>query len=113
MGNGLFKAADMYSAGLRYTDAERMDVTSVLLRARIPVAERWRLSPRLRLDFRDRDDGDDQRRLLPSLFATYRLSRNTSLEFDIGAEFARTDRDEGDDLDDRFLFLRAGYRHDF
>lgn len=113
MGNGLFKSGDMYSAGLRYTDAEHMDITSVLLRARIPFDERWRLTPRLRFDFRDRDDGDNQRRLLPSLFATYRLTKRTSLEFDIGAEFSHTDRKEGRDLDDRFLYLSAGYRHDF
>mgnify|MGYP001821807324 CR=1 FL=1 len=112
-GNSLFKSGDMFSAGLRYTDAERMDATSVLLRGRVPVNDRLRLTPRLRLDFRDRDNGTSQRRLLPSLFTTYRVTKQTSLELEIGAEFSRTEYDHGDAQDDRFLYLRAGYRHDF
>ncbi len=113
MGTSLFKTGDLYSAGLRYTDAERMDITSVLLRARVPVRERWQLTPRLRMDFRDRDDGNDQRRLIPSLFTRYRLTKRTSLELDAGVEFSRTDEDLGGDRDDRFFYLSAGYRHDF
>ena len=113
IGNDLFKPGDLLSAGLRYTDAERMDITSLLLRGRIPVNERLRLTPRLRLDFRDRDDGDSQRRVLPSLFTTYRLGKRTSLEIDIGAEFSHFDRTEGEDQDDRFFYLSAGYRYDF
>ena len=113
VGNDLFRSGDLLSVGLRYTDAERMDITSVLLRGRVPVNERLRLTPQLRVDWRDRDDGDSQRRVLPSLFTTYRLTKRTSLELDVGVEFSHFDRDEGDDQDDRFLYLSAGYRHDF
>ena len=113
MGTGLFNPRDLYSAGVRYTDAERMDITSVLLRARVPVRERWQVTPRLRIDFRDRDDGNDQRMLIPSLFTSYRLTKRTSLELDAGIEFSRTDEDLGGHRDDRFFYLSAGYRHDF
>lgn len=113
VGNDLFRSGDLFSAGLRYTDAERMDVTSVLLRGRVPINERLRLTPQLRLDYRDRDDGGSQRRLLPSLFTTYRLGKRTSLELDIGLEFSHFDGDGVDDQDDRFLYLSAGYRYDF
>ena len=113
VGNDLVKSGDLFSAGLRYTDAERMDITSVLLRGRVPVNDRLRLTPQLRLDYRDRDDGSSQRRLIPSLFTTYRLTKGTSLELDIGVEFSHLDSDGSGDRDDRFLYLSAGYRHDF
>jgi hypothetical protein len=113
MGTGLFKTGDLYSAGLRYTDADRMDITSVLLRARLPLPVRWQITPQLRVDFRDRDDGNDQRMLIPSLFTRYRLTKRTSLELDAGVEFSRIDEDLGGDRDDRFFYLSAGYRHDF
>jgi len=113
MGSGLIKSGDLFSVGLRYTDAERADITSLLLRARAPVNERLQIDPRLRLDLRDGDDGDDRRRLIPSLFTTYRLSKRTSLELDLGLEFSRTEFDMGDKQDDRFFYLSAGYRHDF
>ena len=54
VGNSLIKPGDMFSAGLRYTDAERMNLSSLQLRARIPVRERWQTTPRLRVDYRDR-----------------------------------------------------------
>lgn len=113
MGNGLFRSGDMYAAGLRYTEAERMDINTLMLRARLPVGQRWRLSPRLRFDLRQRDNGDDQRIVLPSMLATYQVGRNTSLELDAGVEFSQTDRDFADAQDDRFTYLRAGYRYDF
>lgn len=113
VGNGLFRSGDLFSAGLRYTQAEHMDITSVLLRGRVPVNDRLQLTPRLRLDFRDRDDGGSQRRLLPSLFTSYRLTRRTALELDLGVEFSRIEAEQGEDRDDRFLYLSAGYRHDF
>ncbi len=113
IGNGLFSPGDLFSAGLRYTDGENVNITSVQLRTRIPVDDKLRLNPRLRLDLLDRDDGNKQYRALPSLFATYRLNRQTSLELDVGVEFSRTEHDFGGDLDDRFLYLRAGYRRDF
>ena len=90
-----------------------MDINTLMLRARLPVGQRWRLSPRLRFDLRQRDNGDDQRIVLPSMLATYQVGRNTSLELDAGVEFSRTDREFADEQDDRFTYLRAGYRYDF
>ena len=113
IGSSLFRPGDMYTAGLRYTDAERMDIHSLLLGARLPLDERWRLSPRLRFDMRQRDDGNDQQIVLPSLLTTYRIGKSTSLEVDAGVEFSNTDRVFADAQDDRFIYLRAGYRHDF
>ncbi|MGB5450897.1 MAG: tetratricopeptide repeat protein [Sedimenticolaceae bacterium] len=113
VGNDLLKTGDMFSAGLRYTDAERMDITGVLLRGRVPVNERLRLTPQLRLEYRDRDDGGTQRRILPSMYSTYRLTKRASLELDIGLEFSHFNDAGGGDQDDRFLYLSAGYRYDF
>jgi len=113
MGNSLFRSGDMYAAGLRYTEAERMDINTLMLRARLPVGQRWRLSPRLRFDLRQRDNGDEQQIVLPSMLATCQVGRNTSLEVDAGVEFSQTDRDFAEAQDDRFLYLRAGYRQDF
>jgi hypothetical protein len=113
MGSGLFRSDDLYSLGLRYTDAENSDISSVILRARAPVGDRLQLNPRLRMDFRRGDDVDDQRRLIPSLFSTYRLTKGTSLELDLGLEFSRTELGMGGNQDDRFFYLSAGYRHDF
>lgn len=114
MGNSLFKQGDLYSAGVRYTDSDRMSVTSLLLRARVPVQERWRLTPRLRFDWRDKDDGGDQWRITPSLFGTYRLNKKTSLEFDLGMHYGEVeDVQGGGDLDERYYYFSLGYRYDF
>lgn len=114
MGSSLFRPGDLYTAGLRYADSDSLRLTSLLLRTRFPVRDRWRLTPRLRFDFRDRNDDADQWRVTPRLFATYRLYKKTSLEFDLGMEFSRTDELlNQDELDEQFYYLSLGYRHDF
>ena len=114
MGRGLFKPRDFYSIGLRYADSDRQSTTSLLLRGRVPLKDRLQITPRLRFDYRDRDRDGDQWQISPSLFTTYRLSKKTSLELDIGYEYKRMDDDlGGGDLDEHYYFMSLGYRHDF
>jgi len=113
MGTSLFKTGDYYSAGLRYTDGERIDSLALLLRGRVPLGADWQLTPRLRLDRRERDGSGDQWLVNPSLQARYRLSRKTSIELDLGYEWSRSEQRFGDDVNERFYYLSLGYRHDF
>ena len=112
-GNGLFKPRDFYSAGLRYADSDRQSVTSLLFRARIPVQDRLQVTPRLRFDYRDRDQGGNQWQISPSLFTTYRITKKTSLELNIGLEYRQMDDELEDDVDEQYYYLSLGYRHDF
>lgn len=114
MGNSLFKPRDLYSAGLRYADSDRLSTTSLLFRARIPLQDRWQLTPKLRFDYRDRNEDGNQWQASPSLFTTYRLSKKTSLEFNLGMEFRQMDDNpDEEDMDEQYYFFNLGYRHDF
>ena len=112
--NNLYTAGDVSTIGLRYSDSDRVDTTSILFRTRVPVKDRWLLTPRLRLDARNRDSAGDQWRVMPSLFTTYRINKRVMLEMDLGLEYNQTDEyKDSPEQDDRFYYLNLGYRYDF
>lgn len=112
LGYGLFGRGDVTSLGLQYQSGASQRMVSLGLGAQLPVAEAWRLGPRLRIDQRSlTSDGSKSTTYAPSLRAEYRTRRAT-LELEGGAELASRDLGTGTE-DSSHYYLSMGYRYDF
>jgi hypothetical protein len=109
--SGLFRSGDVTVFGMRYSDAGTADDVGVRLSTRFPLGSAWKLSPRLNLDYRWYDDGD-QVVVRPSSRLEYRVLRNLQLELDAGGEWLS--KEVLDDVEQPWgYFFNVGYRWDF
>jgi hypothetical protein len=112
LGYGLFGRGDTTSFGLQFQAGDTAQTISLGLGTQLPVGERWRLGPRLRVDQRDFDvDGSRQLVYSPSMRAELRGAHLT-LEFEGGAEFGTRDFGTGS-TDTTRHYASLGYRYDF
>jgi len=87
IGSSLIKEGDISVLGFRYTDGDNADIFSLTLNNRYPVNRNWRLNPRLRLDYRDNDDGTTQWLTRSAVRTDYRWQKRYRLELEAGAEW--------------------------
>ena len=112
LGHGLFGRGDVTSLGLQYQTGESQKMLSLGLAAQVPVAEIWRIGPRLRIDQRKlTSDGSTSTTYAPSLRAELRARRLT-LELEGGAELGSRDFGTSTEDSSRYYFS-MGYRYDF
>jgi tetratricopeptide (TPR) repeat protein len=113
IGNGLVADGDIYTIGLRYSDTLTYGSYILDLNARYPLAPDLRLSPKLRLRYREWDDKDAvEYGVLPSLGLEYTYLRDHHFEVEAGSEWLN--RKEAGVWDSSLdVFLVAGYRLDF
>lgn len=104
-GRGNFGAVQV-----RYYRSRGSRTLSTYFNNRLGLWGDWWLYPRLSVDHRQYDDGDQsQLRIKPSLRFDYRYSRRFRLELEAGYEWTARDMPAGD-VDMRGLFVVAGYR---
>jgi hypothetical protein len=112
LGYGLFGRGDVTSVGAQYQTGENQDMVSLGLACQLPIGERWRLGPRLRIDQRKlKTDDSDALTYTPALRAEMRHKRFTA-EFEGGAEFGSRDLGGATEDSSRYYFS-LGYRYDF
>ncbi|MCC6207036.1 MAG: hypothetical protein IT488_02625 [Gammaproteobacteria bacterium] len=95
VGNGVIHPGDLAILGLIYSDASTTNTTTFNLNTRYPVTDSLRINPRLRLDYRQFDQGNGTQWITtPSIRFDYRYRRTIDLDADIG--FQWSDRDTAD-----------------
>jgi len=120
-GSGLITEGDIYVLGIRYNDLQRSKATSVSINARYPVSREFRVNPRVRVDYRDNDDGTKRYAYQPSVRMTYRILKSIQLEVEGGGEWNFQERSasalteaDSDEFDrTKGYFVIVGYRYNF
>lgn len=112
VGTSLFKEGDLGIVGVRYADTTSSTRYGLDLNTRYPVSRAFRISPRVRVSYREnKNDDGTQLSARPSLRLNYQMGRRASFEADLGAEWQRNEnsmmREESWDY-----FVTVGYRID-
>ncbi len=112
MGYGLFGRGDVTSLGLQYQTGESAQMLSLGVGTQLPIGERWRVGPRLRLDQR-KLESDRSTSLVysPALRAEMR-GKHLTFEVEGGAEIGSRDIGTSSEDASRYYFS-LGYRYDF
>lgn len=113
VGKDLTTAGDLYIAALRYADLAQTNDWALDLSVRYPIDASWTINPRVRLSYLTGDRSDlVEYSVLPSILADYYVTRDWSLELEVGALW--TDRHENGATETTTdLFFTVGYRYDF
>jgi tetratricopeptide (TPR) repeat protein len=108
--SSVFKEGDSTMIGLRYSDSNSAQVSSLTIDSRYPVGKRWRINPRLRIDQRQiLSDSSDEWQVTPGLRVQYRHNRKFRVEFEAGKRFSQRTL-ETSELDRESYFLSLGYQ---
>ncbi|MEZ5500647.1 MAG: hypothetical protein R3E77_14640 [Steroidobacteraceae bacterium] len=106
------RSGDLFSLTARHQSSDAFDLDSVGLAARLPVAQNWRLGPRLRVDMRTtRVDAADEILYVPALRLDYQRGPSW-FEFEAGAELGQRDIPADKEKSRRYYF-GIGYRFNF
>jgi len=113
IGSDLFKQGDIAILGVSFTDATNADTISLTVNTRYPVDDKFRVNPRLRVDLRQNEsDGAERIRVSPSLRLNYRVKRYLQLELEGGGEWTNERRPDETERNLGY-FVILGYRVDF
>jgi tetratricopeptide (TPR) repeat protein len=117
VGSGMIFSNDIYILSGRYANNERSRTYTADINARIPVTNKFRLSPRARYGYRDdKLTASTFRQFQPTLRINYYPIRRSEIEIEIGGNFSRQHQiSAGIDSvsTERGIVLTAGYRLDF
>jgi len=88
IGSRLVSDRDISSVGVRYSDTSSYNIYSLDLNTRFLVSRKWRINPKMRLDYRqiNRDDAD-QVRIRPSFTIGYHSEGDAHFEFEGGLDW--------------------------
>ena len=112
MSYGLFGRGDVTSLGLQYQTGETSQMLSLGVGTQLPIGERWRVGPRLRLDQRKLEtDRSTSLVYSPALRAEMR-GKHLTFEVEGGAEIGSRDLGTSSEDASRYYFS-LGYRYDF
>ena len=110
--NNLFTDSDVSILGLRYNDATTADITQLSISSNISYDRKWRISPRLIIDYRDNVNGTSRTTLKPRLLVNYRASRAWKYELDLGFEDTESEGALATQSENAF-YISLGYIYDF
>ena len=112
LGYGLFGRGDVTSLGLQYQTGDSVQLLSLGVGTQLPIGQRWRIGPRLRVDQRSLTSDDSQALIYsPSLRAEMR-GKHLTFELEGGAELGSRDLGTTSEDSSRYYFS-LGYRYDF
>jgi hypothetical protein len=112
LGYGLFSRGDVTSLGFQYQTGDTQQMQSLGLGLQLPLGERWRLGPRLRVDQRKLEaDASTSTTYTPALRAEMR-GQHLTIEVEGGAELGSRDLGQQTEDSSRYYFS-LGYRYDF
>jgi tetratricopeptide (TPR) repeat protein len=108
--SSLFKEGDVGILGFRYAVSGTTDVYSTTVDTRFPVGRGWRISPRLRVDYREiNTDQSTQWIYTPGLRVQYRMGRRARFELQTGKQFSTREMARSDQ-DRESWFVNVGYQ---
>jgi len=111
--NDIFFPGDLYTGALRFARLADSYVYFADLDARFPLSEQFRITPRLRLGYREgRNAPLKETTVLPSLLFDYFITKNLAIEAEIATKWINTTAGtiQGNTRD---LFFTLGLRSDF
>jgi len=112
LGYGLFGRGDVTSLGLQYQTGDSAQMLSLGVGTQLPIGQRWRVGPRLRLDQRKLEsDRSTSFVYSPALRAEMR-GKHLTFEVEGGAEIGSRDVGTSSENASRYFFS-LGYRYDF
>ena len=112
LGYGLFGRGDVTSLGLQYQTGDSAQMLSLGVGTQLPIGQRWRVGPRLRLDQRKLEsDRSTSFTYSPALRAEMR-GKHLTFEMEGGAEIGSRDVGTSSQDASRYYFS-LGYRYDF
>jgi hypothetical protein len=103
---------DTLLVGVRYTQADSYDSSSLTLAHRLPLGQTWRFDARLRYDQRDSDSGEKLTKMLPSVRVEYRPNKAVETQLEVGGEVWDYSGTTNNDSYTRWL-VNLGYRLQF
>lgn len=111
--SGLFTEGDVGIVGLRYSRSDTTDVYSLNLDTRFPIGRKWRINPRLRIDYRQiLADQSTQWNYTPGVRIQFRPTRRWRVDLEGGQQFSRREMATSNiDRDSRFVYF--GYQYFF
>lgn len=108
--SSLLKEGDVSILGLRYSTSDTTNVISVSLDTRLPIGEKFRINPRLRVDRRQTlVDSSYEWLYTPGLRMQYRWNRKFRLELEVGKRFSERETNTIN-LDSESYFVYLGYQ---
>lgn len=113
LANGVIRENDSFALGLRYADRQSSDVYTLDVSSRYPVSSELRVSPTIRLSYREGDTSDfNEVSVTPSVRMNYGWLDELGLELEAGAKW--TEREESTTIsEDWEYFFLIGYHYDF
>ena len=104
---------DTLTTGARYDDTQSAMRYMLELSSRYPLGDSWRLGPMLRLGLADYKLSDGREyQIMPTLQASYLVTRDIVLDFELGKKWIRRDTPIGREDEDELVVL-TGLRYDF
>jgi hypothetical protein len=111
--NDIFTPGDLYTGAIRFAHLADSNVYFVDLDARFPLSEKLRVSPRLRVGYREgRKAPLHETTVLPSLLLDYFIIPNLAIEAEIASKWIETSAGNIR-ASTRDLFFTLGLRSDF
>jgi len=113
IGSSLIKSGDISILGLRYSDTQSANTTTLSINTRYPITTNFRVNPRARVDYRvNSRDNSTQWIYSPEFRTDYRWRKNHHFEAELGGEWSNRDLPTGTDKTSSYFFT-FGYRLDF
>jgi hypothetical protein len=110
---GLLAEGDTVTAAVRFAHQKTSNLYVADMTARYPVSEQWKVSPRLRLGYREGEGTDlTEYTVLPSVLLNYYWTRDLNFELEVGAQWSQLTQN-GVRETNTDLFFTAGVRYDF
>ena len=113
VGSDFLRPGAIFITGIRYADLQANYQYTFQTNLRIPITTKLRVSPKLRIDYREHKDGtasDTSGR--GSADMIYNLDRMLQFEAEIGAQFSNSDTTFGTSKETGY-FVTLGVRRDF
>lgn len=108
--SSLVKEGDVSIVGLRYSNSDTSQITSLSLDTRYPIGRSWRINARLRVDNRQITSNDgEQWQYTPSLRIQYRRSQRFRMDLETGKLFSQQESDILSQ-DRESYFINVGYQ---
>jgi tetratricopeptide (TPR) repeat protein len=108
--SSLFTERDVTIFGLRFSESDTTDVYSLNIDSRFRIGRSWRISPRLRVDYRQiNSDASEQWIYTPGLRLEYRWGKKVRIELMAGKQFSVREMTDVDQ-DRESYYVSAGYQ---
>ena len=109
--SSLFSQRDVSIVSVRYSQSGTSDIYTFNLDTRFGLGPSWRISPRLRIDYREiTTDGSQQWSYTPGLRLEYRRGRALKFELQAGKQISTRQITDAPDQDLQSYYVSAGYQ---